>query len=162
MNLILLSGWGGVGKPEYCQWLAKERGFVHVEVNSAPRRELVLRAHNIPSASAARNVVRAIGPSVVVEWGFDVPLFQCVQLLRAVGFEAWWFDGDRYAAQQGYVKRRGTLTEAVGAYDRQTRAIEAAWSRLRAFYADRVIRTLPRDGTHVPFEGIARGMFVTA
>jgi hypothetical protein len=101
---------------------------------------------------------RALGPDVIVEWGFKVALLGCVRLLRSAGFEAWWFDGDPDAAQQSYVRRRGDSPAAMAAYEVQIADIGTAWPAIERFYGDRVIRTVTTGPAYTPFEEIAATM----
>ena len=104
--------------------------------------------------------MRALGPDVIVEWGFKVALLGCVRYLRAAGLESWWFDGDEMAARQGYINRRGDSPEAMRAYQVQVDEIQAAWPQLERFYGDHIIRTVSAGPTYMIPNDIALSMFV--
>ena len=157
MALLLLSGRPGAGKTELGRWLASERGYVHVETDAewATWGQPLCAADTLPGATAVRNQARALGPDVVVEWGFRVELLPCVRQLRVVAFKTWWLDGDEPAARQGYLQRRGSGPEVVQAYEAQVQFIEAVRPSLERFYGDRVIRTVESRLTYRPLAEVA-------
>jgi hypothetical protein len=159
MALILLSGRPGAGKTALGDWLAARRGFVHIETDAkwSTWGPLVC-VQSLEEAVATRNQTRALGPNVVIEWGFRPDLIGCVRQLRAAGFDAWWLDGDEAAARQGYISRRGDSPSVMAAYRLQVEAIEAAWPKLERFYVDHIIRTVAAGSTYVPFDEIASRM----
>ncbi len=114
---------------------------------------------NLEAAVATRNLARALGPNVVIEWGFRVALLGCVRHLRAAGFDAWWLDGEEVAARQGYISRRGNSTGVMAAYRVQVEEIREAWPRLERFYGCQIIRTVTSGPTYMPFDEIASIMF---
>ena len=115
-------------KTETGRWLATEHCYVHVEtdVEWATWGQALCTADILAGATTVRNRVRALGPDVVIEWGFRVKLLPCVRQLRMVGFETWWLDGDEGAARQVYLQRRGTSADVIQAYEAQVQSIEAA------------------------------------
>ena len=91
----------------------------------------------------------------MVEWGFAVEQLPCVGLLRDAGFDAWWFDGDESAARVGYVRRHGDQPASLAAYEHQVNDIARASDALRAFYGDRIVRTVTDGPTLLSPETIA-------
>lgn len=112
MALILLSGRPGAGKTETGRWLATEHCYVHVEtdVEWATWGQALCTADILAGATAVRNRARALGPDVVIEWGFRVKLLPCVRQLRMVGFETWWLDGDEGGGSAGLPATAGHLS----------------------------------------------------
>lgn len=161
MNLLLVSGWPGAGKTVFGQWPAANRGFVHVETDAQPNWISILSARDLQAAASARNRMCELGPEVVIEWGFVVSLLPCIRLLRTVGFDCWWFDGDHDAALDGYVQRRGRSPSTLATYQRQTSEITAAWARISAFYGDRVVHTVAAEGARAPFPELANRILAT-
>jgi hypothetical protein len=156
MALILLSGRPGVGKTEFGHWLVAQHGFIHVETDLewmtwGP----ALCVQSRREAFATRNRAQALGPNVIIEWGFKVAYLDCVRQLRAAGFDAWWLDGEEAAARQGYIDRRGNSPKVLYAYQVQVDEIQAAWPELERFYGDRIIRAVTAGPTYLPFAEIA-------
>jgi hypothetical protein len=160
MASVLLSGSPGAGKTAFASWLAVRRGFVHVETDAEwSKWGPLVCVQSLEAAVVTHNLARALGPNVVIEWGFKVALLDCVRLLRAAGFDAWWLDGDEAAARQGYISRRGHSLSVMAAYRVQVEEIGAAWPRLERFYGDHVIRTVTSGPTYKSFDEIASIMF---
>jgi hypothetical protein len=160
MALILLSGRPGAGKTAFAHWLVAQHGFIHVETDLEWRTwGPLLCVQSLEDAVATCNRARALGPNVVIEWGFKVALLGCVRQLRAAGFDAWWLGGEEAAAYQGYISRRGTSPRVLDAYRRQVNEIQAAWPELECFYGDHIIRTVTAGPTYLPFAEIASIMF---
>ena len=160
MALVLLSGRPGAGKTAFGSWLAVQRGFVHIETDAEwSKWGSLVCVQSLEAAVATRNLARALGPNVIIEWGFKVALLGCVRQLRAAGFDAWWLDGEEAAARQGYISRKGYSPSVMAAYRVQVEEIRAAWPRLERFYGDHVIRTVTFGPTYKPFDEIASIIF---
>ena len=157
---VLLAGRPGTGKTAYGQWLAQERGFVHIETDTDWRDWLpLLSGPDVNHARAAFNKACSLGPKVIIEWGFPLQYLPCVRRLRNVGFDCWWFDGDEPTARSYYLERRSGSLAALPPYELQTAAIEANWAALERFYKLHIIKTVPGGSRHMPFEMIGSLMF---
>lgn len=154
MTLLLLSGRPGAGKTEVGNWLHEHRGFTHIETDADAEWKtwgpLLCGSRNPEVAAEVVAKARALGPKVIIEWGFNVELLDCVRQLRDAGFDAWWLDGDEEAARQGYMKRRGDSPVVMNAYWRQVNAIEAERPKLECFYGDHVVRAVTSEPTYRP------------
>ncbi len=160
MTLVLFSGRPCAGKTAFSSWLAAQRGFVQVETDAEWSKWGPLVCVQSPEAAVAtRNLARALGPNVVIEWGFKVAHLGCVRQLRAAGFDAWWLDGEEAAARQSYISRQGDSAGVMAAYRVQVEEIREAWPRLERFYGHQIIRTVTSGPTYMPFDEIASIMF---
>lgn len=136
--------------------MAAERGYVYIETDdewSTWGQLLCVQSHE--QAVVARNRVRALGPNVLIEWGFAVQLLNCVRRLRIVGFDAWWLDGDETATRQGYIERRGNAPDTMKLYQLQVDGIQGAWPKLERFYGGHIICNVSPGPTYVPLDEIA-------
>ena len=71
MTLFLLSGRPGAGKTAFGRWLAAQRGFVHVETDGEGSKwGPLVCVQSLEATVATSNLARALGPNVVIEWGF--------------------------------------------------------------------------------------------
>jgi hypothetical protein len=154
--LILLSGRPGSGKTSYGSWLAEQRGFVHIDTDFRwTEWGPLICVENLDQAVMTRNRTRALGPDVIIEWGFRPALLRCVRLLRSAGFDSWWLDGDEAGSRHGFMTREGDSEEVVAAYTAQVDAIEAARTKLEKFYGDHIINAVSAGPTYMPFEQVA-------
>lgn len=116
---IVVSGVPGTGKSTYANWLCQTYGFMHQDVDW----------QGLPSAS-----VLAQRP-LVVDWGFpanEPALTDCIALIRswkANSARLWWFDGDREAALESFLKR-GTVPKQF--WDYQMAGIDDNWRKIEA------------------------------
>ena len=80
MTLVLLSGRPGAGKTAFGSWLAAQRGFVYVETDGEwSKWGPLVCVQSLEATVATSNLARALGPNVVIEWGFRVALLGCVR-----------------------------------------------------------------------------------
>jgi len=136
MRTVLISGIPATGKTCFGNWLARNHGFLHVDLENSPQLPDPLRTQPLAFIDQART-----GRSdMVVTWGFPPwPAHMAkVRELRAAGLVAWWFDGDRSAAFENFQLRAdhpGTASD----WARQLWLIEKVWSEIADFYGDRRI-----------------------
>ncbi len=97
-NVLLLIGTPGTGKRPVGQYLAQERGFVHLDFEKEETRDALLDL----SRSELRAELTRLQEGrhgVVITWRAEgVDQLDDVERLRAAGAEPVWFDSDRGAA----------------------------------------------------------------
>ncbi len=81
-----------------------------------------------------------------------------VRLFKDNGFAIWWFDGDRNAARESFV-RRGTEDRSLEAFTAQMQSIENGWLPIKDVIGDNIINTVSAGPTHAAPEDIYRRMF---
>ena len=97
-NVLLLIGTPGTGKRPVGQYLAQERGFVHLDFEKEETRDALLDlSRSELRAELAR--LQEGGHGVVITWrAGGVEQLDDVDRLREAGAEPVWFDSDRGAA----------------------------------------------------------------
>ena len=109
MRLLLITGIPGSGKTTIGNHLADSFGFRHLDFEE--QATLMVFTQSDANLRRQINALKRGGRDVVVSWGF-VPSSQLAQvlLMRDLGFEWIWFDGNREAARRTFVER-GTVPE---------------------------------------------------
>lgn len=102
--------------------------------------------------------VRAMGRPVVLDWGFPPSRLPIVANLKEAGVEVWWFDGDRDAARESFIKRNTVPVEALNV---QMPAIEGAWPEIRAVFEGHIIENVHAGPTYEPHDKVYERMFST-
>lgn len=143
--MMIIWGVPGTGKSSFCRWLAKERGFVHVEtdVGGDVARALALARQGRP---------------VVIEWGMFVQsdTIDQVRQWQSAGAQPWWFDGDREAAYQAWRLANAYPDEL---WTTVLDVIRNRWHLVEEFFgADRILRTVEAGPNFVPPETIFANM----
>jgi len=92
---LFISGVPATGKTTFSRWLASNMDYVRCPSGEEP------------GPNFRREIEAAIdsGAPVVVEMGFLEGGFDLVEDLTELGFEFWWFDGDREVALQNFLDR---------------------------------------------------------
>jgi hypothetical protein len=107
-RLLLITGTPGTGKRPLGSYLEAERGFVHVDLDSRATRTRLLRG----GEDELRNELGAVASStrkVVVTWTFTSETqLAYVEVMRGLGFEWIWMDGDRGTAYDAFVAETAT------------------------------------------------------
>lgn len=160
-RLILLSGIPASGKSTYGEWLAREKGFIHLDVEHGVLQRAGLKelwdrifTEGISVAPFIEGV-RQFAVPVAIDWGFPPQCLPTVRAFHQHGVATWWFDGDREAARRAFI-RRGTVS--VADLDVQMRLIAERWAEITSFFGTRVINTINRDVTYIPPEQIFQHM----
>jgi adenylate kinase family enzyme len=144
-DLLLITGIPGTGKTCYADKFAKEFGFLHHDFED----QQTLNRFVANPAEFIRELFNE-KKNVVVTWGFnpdDEPSLSIVQLLRSVGFNWIWFDGNRPVALREFQKR--ATVQEIDLYVQMYR-IEK--SRVVERLKPTVINSFDYDGQFKPAE----------
>jgi hypothetical protein len=93
---------------------------------------------------------------LVIEWGFSTADLERVKALINRGFDAWYFDGHREAALQGWTRAHPDWNPSL--WHTQVGALDANWPAIGSLYRGRIIMTVARGPWHLPPEHIHRLM----
>lgn len=107
-DLLLITGIPGTGKTTLADNLAKDFGFVHHDLEDP---SVLQRLFANPTQFIADTLSQ--NRDTLLTWGFVPDHQQSVALilqLKTAGFKLIWFDGNRPAALQAFI-RRGTVPE---------------------------------------------------
>jgi hypothetical protein len=133
-RLLLITGTPGTGKRPLGAYLATERDFVHLDLDSRATRTKFLRAGE-DELRRELDTVATGNRKVVVTWTFTSETqLAYVEVMRALGFEWIWMDGDRGAAYDAFVAETATNPPRfVDAFDPDGtfRALERVMDELR-------------------------------
>lgn len=123
---LLLAGLPAAGKSTFGYFLSATADFAHYDMEKDPQGWPCPATRVLwdQGPQPFLEKVRVIHRRFVLDWGFPVGCEQVVQALRNSGVRLVWFTGDKAAARAAFIRRSGP--EAVAAFDRQVRAIEAA------------------------------------
>jgi hypothetical protein len=163
--LIFIAGIPASGKTYFGNWLAREKKFVHVNLEANDQVKLGLgkewdRACGTPgSAHEFVKGLKAMGRDVVVTWGFPPPCLFIVERLIGEGMEPWWFDGDHKAAEQAYMLRPGAHPPA---FYEQMGKISAARVSIEKVFGVRAVATVLAGPSFTPCQEVQGVIFGAA
>jgi hypothetical protein len=161
-SIVHLCGIPGCGKTTYARWLERQKGFLHLDFDKllngqGPEDQLrLVQALQTKGPKLFVATVRRARRSIAIDWGFPPNSLPLVEALQQEGVLVWWFDGDREAARQSFIKRGDV---SVGALDRQMALIQEVWLQIMTVVGPNVINALNRDGSYLPPEEIFEQMF---
>lgn len=122
MKLLLITGVPGTGKTEISDYLRDKHNFTHLdrEITNPWPKTLEARIEWVKSQVKSH---ATSGKSIVISWGF-MPGYDDKEIkqIRNLGFSLIWFDGNRPAARQAFIKRN---TVSVELLEVQMQKIEA-------------------------------------
>ena len=100
---LLITGVPGTGKTVVADYIAREHGFYHVDME----RDGFRSRHEF-SLDSASFLAGLAGRDVVVSWGFS-PFTnrRSIEAFTDDGFALFWFDGDRVASFREFMRREG-------------------------------------------------------
>jgi len=158
MTHLLIAGLPGVGKSNFCTWLAEERGFHHIDVDRTTDPDVCRLLSDPRNASEIVSLLNRRASPIVIDWGFPPRLLVVVKALADLGVMPWWFGGDRSAACDAYRAReaaRDGNQGAEAALQYQLGQIDQAWQEIESVFAGRIIDTVlagpiqPQPGEHL-------------
>jgi hypothetical protein len=133
-RLLLITGTPGTGKRQLGTYLESEREFVHVDLDSRRTRTQFLRGGEDELRRELASVTSSTR-KVVVTWTFaSETQLAYVEVMRDLGFEWVWMDGDRGAAYDSFVDENATdPPRFLDAFEPEGRfrALEAVVGELR-------------------------------
>lgn len=160
-KIFIISGIPGVGKSTYGKWLENEKGFIYWDVEHETLDNLSIRngisfgnGMDIGEFLKKMNSINNVG---VIDWGF--PPDKCLETIRNFknnGLSIWWFDGDRKAARESFLKR-DTVSEQD--LDIQMKKIEHYWTQIKDLYGDNIINVLKKGPEYISPNIIYNRMF---
>jgi hypothetical protein len=107
-RLLLITGTPGTGKRPLGSYLETERDFAHIDLDSRRTRTQFLRAGEDELRRELTTVTGA-NRKVVVTWTFTSETqLAYVEVMRELGFEWLWMDGDRGAAYDSFIAEGAT------------------------------------------------------
>ena len=150
MKLILVTGIPGTGKTTIGDYLSDNRSFRHIDFEDG---ETLGRMVRFGDRGFRKEIarLRQQKQDVVVTWGF-VPDLQLgmVKLMRGLGFDWVWLDGDRAAARRVFLER-GTVAEELLDIQMEKIARHIDLAALKP----RIVNPFDRDGHFRPLETVA-------
>ena len=140
--MLIVCGLPGVGKSTYATHLERE-GWARYSVDHPHLADPALadawsRAFNGDIDSVLTFARQHRG--VVIEWGFDPIDLPHLEALIAGGIRAWYFDGDRAAAYEGWQEEHPD--DPADVWSDQVERLDRAAHRIRDVFAGRVISTV--------------------
>lgn len=159
--IVHVCGIPGSGKTSYCEWLERQKGFLHLDfdqllrgLGTQTKLSLIALLQGNPDAFISR--LSQEGQFTVIDWGFPLSMLPRVRWFQQKGTATWWFDGDREAARQAFIKR-GTVS--LEAFRVQMDSIEKNWRAIKEIVGTRIIKTVSPGPTHATPEWIFDQMF---
>jgi hypothetical protein len=132
---ILITGTPGTGKRALGNYLAEERGFVHVDLDRGSVRAQFLRSGE-EGLRAALAALATTNRKLIVTWNFTSETqLAYVEVMQSLGFEWIWTDSDRGAGFDALLEHAATARTPrfVDAFepDGSFRPLESVTSELR-------------------------------
>jgi shikimate kinase len=142
MDPILISGTPCCGKTTFGDWMSKEHGFIHIDMETFQGTD----HHRVWESTWRHSMpefveyLRGLSDKVVLTWGYrPIEEFPIVRTMRAAGITCWWFDEPEMLARDAN-RVRGTVSEST--FDAQIQRIRSAQTQLLDFYGDRICVTM--------------------
>jgi len=107
---LLITGFPGTGKTTLGNYFKDKYGYKHIDLENA----VILNKLLSNPIQFVNEFIEDTYNDIVMSWGF-VPnenQINIVILLKTSGFKLIWFDGNRVAAREAFIKR-GTVSESL-------------------------------------------------
>lgn len=163
-QLLLVSGVPCTGKSLLGSYLARERGYIHIDAERDHGADFdragIHREWdeflNTGLGQAFVDAAARLGKPIVLNWGMPMNFLPIGPALQAAGMEAWWLYADRAAARSAFIKREEKKPEReripVGCFDAQMDKIEERWPQIQEIFGKNILQGLRPDGSQRPAE----------
>ena len=158
--IIILCGIPGTGKSTFGDWMAKTKGWLHLDMENADLKQYKLNDPwmtflNDQHSTLFVDCLEAQGIPVVLDWGFPITLLGIISSLKAQGAMPWWFTGKRHHARASYLTREKKKSGCdPRLFDCQYAAIANNWFQIAPIFDTRVIRSIDSEGKFLSCEDI--------
>ena len=157
--LLLIAGIPAAGKTYFSQWLASEKGYRYLDLDSDSSMRLAklevewLFCLRTKDASLFVSALRPHSQPVVLEWGFPLHHISSVQALKQADFSLWWFDADHVRAKEAFIDRGiGSLQD----FEIQMKTIITNWTKIESLFTPNIVTTLDAQGKRLSVKDIYR------
>jgi hypothetical protein len=172
--LLIVWGMPGSGKSAYSQWTSREMGSAHVDTDALINRQPHERTRleqgwyatftRQMTPAAFMSLARSHGRPVVVEFGLwaNADNIRLLADLHNVGAELAWFEGDRLAAKDSWLRENqargrylpdGLWDDVVAMMDTNRQLL------IQVFGLPRMLRTVESGPVHALAETIHAAIF---
>jgi len=155
-SLLFIAGLPSSGKSHFANWLAAERGYLHIDAE-APRaiagaglQSQWDEALSTGNCAALAGELRSRSVPAVFNWGFPVGCLPLAAALKRAGSVSWWFDADIPAARLAHAE----AGKSVVAFDYQVAAIAASITSIEVAFSPNILKVLHASGERVPVHEI--------
>jgi len=163
-RILVVNGWSNAGKTSLCEWLAKERGFAHIDADHGG-----IDTHNLRATwtkveegdgAAFRDELQGRSSDVALDWPYNPPdALRLVVALQNAGIAVWWLDADPQAAHESFRHRAKGAMKSIAQgiqanFDAHSAANQLWHPVVQRVYGERHLRTLHTDGGRLSDEQI--------
>jgi hypothetical protein len=141
--LLHVTGTPGTGKTDFSNWLRAEHGYFRWPPGPEPPN--LFSVFDIQSAVAGHS-------DAVLDWNVLPDGIRAVEWVQSeLGFETWWFDGDRETGLEVFRGREGHPAN-INHYTNYMNGIARYWSEYQRLFEDRYLEVLQPGPTFMPHE----------
>lgn len=157
MAFILLTGMPAMGKTTIGDYLMDNHGYTHLDFEETTARGEYLLKGDLNLKTSIMNLMQKTS-NIVITWGFQPnETFSEIFLLRNLGFEWFWFDGNREHAYKQYLIRSNKycsgdlecMENAIYAWREQLKRIKAYVDPNLVELSPTIINTYDSDGNFI-------------
>jgi hypothetical protein len=159
-SVLIISGLPGAGKTHYAKWLeARGHGRVSIDetVNKPAKDWSRLQVAVVAAINGEDEPLRFEAGAyrgVVIEWGFHpLDMGRLSEMIRR-GYIAWFFDGDRAAANESW--REAHPGDPDDVWLEQVARLDGVKPEIRTMYGSNIIETVHPGPVHLSPEKINR------